>query len=161
MCLKALRDLLQIALDASHTWIVPSPWEIEILEVTVLFRMLRPLAGGCQPDHWRSIIFREWHADRQRDPHHDALGRMNLTAPPATVMTLATAIRTKRRYHSVPISVLQVWAFATHPTPARRATCLVHFRSPGGFRIKLILRRRTLSARQGIAVRGNKERDLR
>src|ERR1700716_3575140 len=49
---------------------------------------------------------------------------MNLTAPPATMMTQGAAIRPKRRPDSVPISVLQVWVFATHPTPARRATCL-------------------------------------
>src|SRR5260370_4909334 len=95
MCLKALRDLLQIALDASHTWIVPPPLEIEILEVTVLFRMLLRLAGGCQPDHWRSIVFPEWHADRQCDLHHDAPGRMNLITPPATMTTPGTAIRAK------------------------------------------------------------------
>jgi hypothetical protein len=50
---------------------------------------------------------------------------MNLTAPPATMMTQGAAIRPKRRPDPVPISVLQVWAFATHPTPARRATCLM------------------------------------
>ena len=73
---KALRDLLQIALDASHIWIVPPPLEIEILVVTVLFRMLRRLASGCQPDHWRSIVFREWHDDRLCHTHHHALGRV-------------------------------------------------------------------------------------
>src|ERR1700716_2984135 len=53
MCLKALRDLLHIGLDTSHTWIVPPSLEI-----------------------------------------------------PATMMTLGTAIRAKRRSHPVPISVL-------------------------------------------------------
>jgi len=47
-------------------------------------------------------------------------------------MTQGAAIRAKCRADPVPISILQVGAFATHPTPARRATCFCISRSPGG-----------------------------
>ncbi len=57
---------------------------------------------------------------------------MNLTAPPCDNDESRAAILRMRRSHLVPISVLQVCAFADHPTPARRATCLLHSRSPGG-----------------------------